>query len=89
VAKVANIDPFMTLLERIVTNEHEIKIINKTQIKIQTNTSAKYILIAKELQARNRVLYLQNKGKRSFRVVLKNMHHSTNPEVLKQAIDSR
>jgi hypothetical protein len=35
VARVANIIPLMTLLDKIAKNEYDIKVLNNTQVKIQ------------------------------------------------------
>jgi hypothetical protein len=50
VAEIANITSLTTLLESIVKNKYEIKIVNNIQIKIQSKTFVKYTLIIKELQ---------------------------------------
>jgi len=48
----------MILLDRNTKNEYRIKTLTKTEIKIQPKTSIKYILIVKELQARNTDFYI-------------------------------
>lgn len=84
VAGVTNISPLTTLLDNIAKGEYMIKIINNTQVKIQPETSEKYTTIIKELKERNTEFHTYKiKQERSFRVILKNMHHSTNLDNLK------
>jgi len=68
VTGVADLIPFTILLDRLVKNEYEIKVLSSTQIKIQPKTCIKYIytLIVKELQARNIYIY-KMKEERSFK----------------------
>jgi len=85
-AEVSNVTPLMILLNRIAKNEYDIKVLNNTQVKIQYKTSIKYTLIIQEYKLKK---YKQHfhiykiKEERNFRVVLKNIHPSINPEELK------
>ncbi|EFN89295.1 Nucleic-acid-binding protein from transposon X-element, partial [Harpegnathos saltator] len=59
------------------------------QIKVQAKDPQIYRTITKELVARNTEFHTYKpKQDRSFRVVLKNMHSSTDMEELKQAINN-
>lgn len=58
------------------------------QVKVQTKNTEVYTNIIKELITRKPEFHIYKpKQKRSFRVVLKNMHSSTNMEDIKQAIN--
>lgn len=85
--KVTNIRPLTKLLDETVHGLFKIKILPKDQVKIQPKTSDAYRTIVKELD-NNGTEYFTYKPKqdRSFKVILKNMHPSTDTEEIKVAL---
>jgi len=85
VAGIANVIPFMILKDSIAKNEYNIKVSSNIQMRIHPKISMKYTLIVKELQERNINFhtYERNGKEKSFKVVLKSIHLSINPEELK------
>jgi hypothetical protein len=61
------------------------KVVNSTQVNIQHKTSVQYTFIVKELETRGMGIHIYKiKDERSFtRVMLNNIHSSTNSEKLK------
>lgn len=90
VAGVGNITPLMLLLEEIAKQEYELKVLRNDEVKIQPQTSEKYRIIVKALTDKNTEFHTyQTKEERSFRVVLRNMHHTTDIDVLKDEIQQQ
>lgn len=87
--KVSNIQPLSKLLEDYVARgDYEIKILQGERVKIQAKSKEAYSIIYKELKNRNTEFFTyQPKHERSFRVVLKRIHHSTNVDEIKQALE--
>lgn len=89
IAGVSNIKPLTDLLDEFIATEYVIKTINEEQIRVQIMNPQMYAIIVKELIARKPEFHTyKSKQDRSFRVVLRNMHSSTNLEDLKQAINT-
>ncbi|KMQ86632.1 nucleic-acid-binding protein from transposon x-element [Lasius niger] len=89
VAGVSNIQPLTRLLEEIAFNKYEIKIPNDDQVKILPKSSEVYSTVVKELEIRNTEFHTYKpKQKRNFKVVLKNMHPSTDMDDLKDSINA-
>lgn len=85
---VKNIQPLLKLLEEIAKGEYEIKVLRGDKVKIQSKSADSYSTIYKELKAKDTEFYsYQPKQDRSFRVVLKNLHPSTDKEDIKIAIE--
>jgi len=64
VARVNNFSLLSQLVKEIVTDEYEIKIMNK-KIKIQPKSSIVYVNIVKELKSKN-ISYIEIKAKKEF-----------------------
>jgi hypothetical protein len=76
---VCNISPLTQLLNEVAKNEHELKILNNQQVKIQPKTTEKFSIIVKALKEKQTSFHTYKpKEERNFKVVLKNMHPSTN-----------
>lgn len=89
VAKVSNINPLTHMLSEKVGNQYIIKTLNNGEVKIQPNNSEVYSIIVKELQAKNTEFRIYKPKKdRSFKVVLKYLHYSTDIENIKNEITS-
>ncbi|CAG4954316.1 unnamed protein product [Colias eurytheme] len=85
---VKNIQPLMKLLEDVAKEDYEIKVLRGDRVKIQPKSAEAYSTIYKELKAKDTEFYsYQPKQDRSFRVVLKNLHPSTDKEDIKIAIE--
>lgn len=85
---VKNIQPLQKLLEDVAKGEYEIKVLRNDRVKIQSKTAESYSTIYKELKAKDTEFFsYQPKQDRSFRVVLKNLHASTEKEEIKIAIE--
>jgi hypothetical protein len=71
----------MQLLEQIAKQQYEIKALADNQVKVQPKTEAK-------TKAEKHIEFYTYKFKeeRSYRVVLKNMHYSINPQEIKTKI---
>jgi hypothetical protein len=88
ITDVKNISPLIQLSEQIVKQQYEIIALADNQVKFQPKTSESYRTIIKALAENHTEFhtYKLKKG-RSYRVVLKNMHHSINPEDIKTEIE--
>lgn len=87
VTRVTNIKPLTELLVSLVKDKYSLKTISQDQIKIQLETRETYTATCKALQERNTEFYTYKpKQDRSFRVVLKNFHPSSELEPLKNEL---
>lgn len=88
VDRVSNIQPLTGLLNDSVEGEYEIKILKDEEVKILFKTTQAYSTIIKKLQKKGTEFHTHKlKQDRSFRVVLKNIHPSTDVSELKKAIE--
>ena len=86
---VININPMIYQLNLINSDGYTLKILNNNQVKIMPKSSECYSLIINELNKNSIAFHTyQLKQDRCFRVVLKNLHHSTNLDELKKEIES-
>lgn len=87
VDKVENIQPLVNLLNEYALDNYELKVLNNDQVKIQPKTPDAYRDIVKQLEIKNTEFYTYKpKQDRTFKVVLKNMHPSTDIEELKKSM---
>lgn len=85
---VGNIQPLMKLLDDCVNNDYVLKVLREGQVKVQPKTTETYVTIVKELRQKETEFHTYKpKQDRTFRVVLKNMHHTTNTEGIKNKIE--
>jgi hypothetical protein len=78
---VQNIWPLTQLLEQIAKQQYEIKALTDNQVKVQPKTSESYRIIIKALTEKRTEFHTYKlREELSYRVVLKNMHHSINPQ---------
>lgn len=83
----SNIKPLTDTLKTIASNEYEIKTLANGQVKILPKTSEKYTLIVKALIEKNAEFHTyQLQENRSFKTVLRNMHHTTDTTEIKQKL---
>lgn len=89
VDNVYNIQPLLTLLNENVPEKYEIKVLNHDRVKIQPKLPEAYSKIVKMLEERNTEFFTYRlKNERNFRVFLRNMHYSVNPEDIKEELKS-
>lgn len=85
---VSNIQPLLKMLEEVALGQYEIKVLRDDRVKIQPKSAESYSTIYKELKNKKTEFYTyQPKQERSFRVVLKHLHSSTDKEDIKIALD--
>lgn len=88
VTRVGCISPLHDLLEKVAKDGYETKLFGREQVKIQPKTSENYTEIVQALTEKKTEFHTyQNRQERSFRVVLKNIHHSTDSQVIKNEIE--
>lgn len=76
------------MLVNVTHGEYEIKILQGERVKIQAKSPESYYTIYKKLKKGNTEIFAyQPKQEKSFRVVLKRMHPSTDTEELKNALE--
>ncbi|CAG4982065.1 unnamed protein product [Colias eurytheme] len=86
--KVSNIQPLLQLLEEVAQGDYEVKVLRNERVKIQPKSAESYSTIYKELRKKNTEFYThQPKVERSFRVILKHLHPSTDKESIKTALE--
>lgn len=87
---VIDIKPLIDILDSTIKNNYFLKTISHNQIKIQPNNSDAYRKIVQTLN-KNSVSFhtYQLKEQRSFRVVIRNLHHSISLDDLKQEIECK
>ena len=89
VAGVQNIHPLKELLLKIAGDDFELKALQGNQVKIQPKPSKKYSTIIKALAEKHTEFHTyQPKENRSFRVVLRGLHYSTNTQDIKTEIEN-
>jgi hypothetical protein len=88
VAGVHHIKPLEELLARIAGTEFEIKVLHDNHVKGQPQTADKYRTIVRALVERRTEFHTyQPKAEHCFCTVLRGMHHSTNTEDIRSAIE--
>jgi len=89
VAGVHNIQPLHDLLIEIATDAFELKVLRENQVKIQPKSPDVYRTIIKALAEKHTEFHTyQPKADRSFRTVLRGLHHSTDIKDLRAVIES-
>lgn len=87
ISEVKNINPLHELLEEIAKDKYTLKSLYNEQVKIQPTESATYTLIIKALVDKNTKFHTYKpKAERSFRVVLKNLHPTTDVNEIKKSL---
>jgi hypothetical protein len=80
--------PLIELLEQIAIQQNEIKALADNQVKVQPKTSNFHTTIIKALSEKRAEFHTYNlKEESTYRIVLKNMHYSINPEEIKTEIE--
>lgn len=90
VAGVKDVNPLLNVLNTTVANSFYLKVISAEEIKVQAKSKEAYETIVQELNKRNTEYYsFQKKENKPFKVVLKNLHHSSDTVLLKQEIEEK
>lgn len=86
---VANINPLTNLLNSIANEQYLIKALGSEQVRVQPKTGETYSNIVKALQQKNTQFHTYKpKTDKAFRVVLKNLHYSTDIDEIKMNLES-
>lgn len=89
VAGVVDIKPLTKVLEEVAERNFFLKVLNHDEIKIQAKSVENYDRIVEALKSRNTEFHsYQKKEDRPFKVVLRNIHCSTDLNILKQEIEA-
>lgn len=84
---VSNLAPLNLVLKDKAKNGYELKVLNNECVKIQIALSSEFTDVCRELESRKTQFHTyQLKKDRNFRVVLKNLHHSSSVEELRSAL---
>lgn len=84
---VENIAPLQQLLKEVAKDNYELKVMSNNRVRVQSQTTEIYSKIVKELEQKETQFHTYEiKENRAFRVVLKQMHHTTDTEELKEVL---
>jgi len=87
ISGVTNTKPLIELLNDLAPNKYLAKTLPHDQVKVQPTESSVYTVIIKTLMDRNTEFHTyEPRQDRSFRVVLKNLHPSTEVNDIKHAL---
>lgn len=88
VDKVINIQPLIKILNENISDKYEIKVLKHDRIKIQPKLPEAFSKIVKILEEKNTEFYTYKlKEERNFKVVLRNMHYSSDTEDIKDELN--
>lgn len=88
VSGVENINPLIALLNEIAPEKYNLKAFNTDQVKIQVEDGKSYTTVTKALNEKNTEYHTyKSKETRTYRVVLKNIHSSTDIQEIKNCIE--
>jgi len=89
ISGVGNITPLINLLNAIAKDNYYIKVQSQEQVRVQAKTIETYDKIIESLKEKNTEYHTyQKKQEKSFKVVLRHIHHSTEIESIKEEIES-
>lgn len=89
ISGVNNISPLMNMLNLTAKDNFTIKVQSQEQVKVQAKTIEAYDVIIKSLKEKNTEYHTyQKKQEKPFRVILRNMHYSTEIDSIKKEIES-
>lgn len=87
VSGVEAINPLTLLLKELAEDKFDLKIIGTSQVKIQLKDAKAYPAVVKALAERNTEFHsFQQKGNKTYQVVIRNLHPSINMEDLKNEL---
>jgi hypothetical protein len=87
---VANIKPLIELLNDTAPNKYLVKTLSNEQVRVQPTESSIYTTILKALMEKNTEFHTYKpRQDRSFRVVIRNLHPSTEVQDIKRALTEK
>jgi hypothetical protein len=87
ISGVVNIQPLIELLNVVAPSKYLVKTLSNEQVRVQPTESSLYTTIIKELMEKNTEFHTYNpRQDRSFRVVIRNLHPSTEVQDIKRAL---
>ncbi|XP_054745830.1 probable serine/threonine-protein kinase DDB_G0275165 [Anastrepha obliqua] len=87
VQKVQVLGTLIKALNECIQNNYELKVLKNNETKIQTKESTHYSATIKLLKERNTQYYtFRPKEEKGFKVILRNMHHSTDINDIKSEL---
>lgn len=90
VGGVTYIQPLSKLLDEITPGDYTLKCLSNNEVKILPKTIEAYGIIIKALKEKNTQFYsFRPKSEQSFRVVLRNLHPTTDLDEIKTAIEEK
>jgi len=90
ISSVTNIKPLIELLNTIAKDKYLVKTLYNDQVRVQSTESSMYTIIVKALIDKNTEFHTYKpRQDRSFRVVLKNIHPSTDLNNIKQELQDK
>jgi hypothetical protein len=90
ISGVANIKPLIDLLNVIAPNKYLVKTLSNEQVRVQPAESSIYTSIIKALMEKNTEFHTYKpRQDRSFRVVIRNLHPSTEVPEIKRALNEK
>lgn len=85
---VNDICPLNKLLNDNIGAEYSLKILRFNEVKIQVNSEDAFSKMVKIFQEQRRLFHTyQMKSQRKYRVVIRNLHHSTNIDEIKEELE--
>uniref|UniRef100_A0A6M2DQ16 Putative nucleic-acid-binding protein from transposon x-element n=1 Tax=Xenopsylla cheopis TaxID=163159 RepID=A0A6M2DQ16_XENCH len=89
IANVENINPLTAVLKEISRDKFTLKSLKNNEVKLQAADKESYISIIKALKEKDTEFHsYKMKEDRTYRVVLRNIHHSTDIQEIKTAIEA-
>jgi hypothetical protein len=90
ISGVKNIKPLIKLLNKIAEDKYLVKTLYNDQVRVEPTESSVYTTIVKALVGKNTEFHTYKpKQEISFRVVLKNIHPSTDLNFIKQRLTDK
>jgi hypothetical protein len=87
ISGVKNIKPLVELLNAITPDKYILKTLYNSQVKVQPLESLTYTTITKALIEKQTEFHTcKPRNERGFRVVLRNIHPTTEPENIKESL---
>lgn len=89
VCKVQNIKPLKEHLDNVAKGSYSLRLTAVDQVKVQLFTPELYLPVVESLKNKKTEFYTyQRKQDKPFKVVLRNLHHSTDISLIKEEIEA-
>ncbi|EFN60868.1 hypothetical protein EAG_16012, partial [Camponotus floridanus] len=86
ISDVLYIKSVVKTLDAVAKGEYSFKILGKNQVKVQPTAPENYTKIVKTLTSKKTEFYTYLKQEKSFRVVIRNIHHTVDIAELTEEI---